>query len=248
MQMAWAGEMEGWLTSPPSWHLVGEPESVSRWEPVLRQAFDQPIEVISALSPPELASLTAERAAHADEAANLLPVEFTTRYQQQFVDRLWMRGLGAVIAVYLIGVAIYLVALQFALYRTRSVENEVARLGPAYTNALQLKAQSEVLKDRQELKFAALDCWKQLADLLPTAATLEGMNFSDGHRLTLNGTAPAGNVKELLEFEAGIRKATAHGQPMFDLKNSDNLTYRANPNPATVSWNLTMELKRAEVQ
>ena len=30
---------------------------------------------------------------------NLLPPEYTARYRQQFIDRLWMRGLGAVLMV-----------------------------------------------------------------------------------------------------------------------------------------------------
>ena len=32
----------------------------------------------------------------AEPRATLLPAEFSTRYQQQFYDRLWMRGLLAV--------------------------------------------------------------------------------------------------------------------------------------------------------
>jgi len=35
-----------------------------------------------------------------------VPEEFKVRYRQQFVDRLWMRGLGAIVAVYLIGVVV----------------------------------------------------------------------------------------------------------------------------------------------
>ena len=73
-----------------------------------------------------MAASTATRATQAEAQANLLPVEFATRYQQQFVDRLWMGGLGAVVGLYIIGVAIYFVALEVALIRTGHVEDTVA--------------------------------------------------------------------------------------------------------------------------
>ena len=85
----------------------------------------------------------------------------------------------------------------------------MAERGPTYTNALQLKAKFQVLKDRQDLKFAALDCWKIVAELLPDGVTLDGYNFSDGRKLTLSGSAPADQTKQLLDFDADIRKATA---------------------------------------
>src|ERR1041385_5707550 len=43
MQMAWAGELEGWLTAPPRWHIVAEEAVAREWEPALRKGLDQPI-------------------------------------------------------------------------------------------------------------------------------------------------------------------------------------------------------------
>jgi hypothetical protein len=239
LQMAWAGELDGWLTCKPAWHLVAESEVAAEWEPALREGLEQPIRVVAPLKPVELAALTARRAASADAQANLLPPEFVTRYQQQFYDRLWMRGLGALVGLYLIGLLIYGIAVMFASYRTEGVEGTVAALGPSYTNVLQLKAKYEVLKEREDLKFAALDCYKTVAELLPTDATLDGFNFSDGKRLGLQGTAPADKVPQLYEFESSIRK-----KELFDAIKSENLVYRANPGAATVTWNLTLQLKK----
>ena len=103
LQMAWAGELEGWLTAPPLWHLVADAPTAAEWEPALRAGLEQPVEVIAPVPVGGLAALTATRAAQAGLQANLLPAEFSTRYHQQFVDRLWMRGLGAVVALYLVG-------------------------------------------------------------------------------------------------------------------------------------------------
>src|SRR5439155_23266037 len=133
LQMAWAGEMEGWLKAPPHWHLVADATTAAQWEPVLREGLEQPVSLAPPLPDPELAALTARRAAHSDPRASLLPLEFSTRYQQQFVDRLWMRGLVAVVGLYLLGLAVYGVALGVATFRTRSVEKRVAALGGQYT-------------------------------------------------------------------------------------------------------------------
>ncbi len=245
-QMAWAGELEGWMTASPRWHLVADEAAVAVWEPGLRQGLDQPITLAPALPASELAALTARRAATAGVEGNLLPREFTERYHQQFVDRLWMRGLGAVAGIYLLGVAIYFVALGFATWRTTQVEQQMAQLGPTYTNAIQLRDRLTILKDRQDLKFAALDCWKKTAELLPENVTLDSMNFSDGRRLSLSGTAPADAVQSLLDFEGAMRKAKVEERSLFDAGKGDNLNYRANPGGSSVSWSFGLELLRAE--
>ena len=244
LQMAWAGELEGWLTAPPTWHLVADAPTAAEWEPALRAGLEQPVEVIAPVSTTGLAALTAARAALAGPQGNLLPTEFSTRYQQQFVDRLWMRGLGAVVALYLVGVLVYFARLQWELYRTNTVEQQVAELGPNYTNSIQLRDRFKVLKERQELKFAALECWKTVAELLPDGVTLDGYNFNDGKKLTLSGSAPADQVKRLLDFDADIRKAVVNGQLLFDPNAGDHVTYRSAP--SGVSWSCVLELKRSE--
>ena len=244
VQMAWAGEMEGWLTAPPTWHLVAHPPVAAQWEPAMREGMEQSVQVIDPVSPAGLAALTATRAAQAGPQANLLPAEYATRYHQQFVDRLWMRGLGAVLGLYLLGLLVYFGRLQVELYRTNSVEQTMAEQGPIYTNALKDKAMFQVLKDRQDLKFAALDCWKAVAELLPDGVTLEGYTFSDGRKLTLSGKAPSDQTKRLLDFDADIRKVASGGQPLFDPNAGDHVTW--DTRGAEVYWHCVLELKRTE--
>lgn len=245
MQLAWAGELEGWLTSPPEWHLVAD-VAAAEWEPALREGLEQPVETIRPLAAKEVAALTARRSAQSDPEVNLLPGEFAVRYHQQFVDRLWMRGLLAVGALYAAGVAIYMVILAYASFNTQRVEQQVAALGPTYTNAVQLRDRFRILKDRQELKYAGLDCWNTTARLLPENATLESINFTDGKRLTLSGSAPADQIQALYDFERDMRKATVDGQPLFDESKGESLQFRAQGTSAT--WTLILELKRTEVQ
>jgi hypothetical protein len=244
--VAWSGELDGWLTTPPRWHLVADPTTAAEWEPLLSQGLAESVEVIAPLPPPELAAATAQRAARAAPNASLLPVEYSVRYQQQFVDRLWMRGLGAVLALYVVGVLVYLVALEFLLFHKRGVDSQVAALSQSYTNAMQLKARYQVLSDRQELKYAALDCWNITAALLPEALTLEVLDFRDGKKLTLNGTAPADQVNMLLDFNEAMRKATSKDNPLF--RKFGDLQYNKAAGGGTVSWNFSCELNRVEAQ
>jgi len=155
-----------------------------------------------------------------------------------------MRSLGAVVVLYVLGVLIYFARLELELYRTGAVEDLAAKQGPIYTNALQSKAKFQVLKDRQDLKFAALDCWKAVAELLPDGVTLEGYNFNDGKKLTLSGTAPADQTKRLLDFDADIRKVAPKGQLLFDPNAGDHVTWDVRG--GVVSWHCVLELKRTE--
>jgi hypothetical protein len=148
--------------------------------------------------------------------------------------------------LYLLGVAIYMAMLAYATYRTDAVEAQVAQLGPTYTNAIQLRDRFSVLKERQDLKYAGLDCWSTTARLLRENMTLDSLVFSGGKRLTMAGTAPADQADQLYAFENDMRKASVRGQPLFDPDRGEGIQLRVQG--ATATWSLSLELKRAEVQ
>jgi hypothetical protein len=160
-----------------------------------------------------------------------------------------MRSLFAIAGIYTAGVTIYLIALGFANYRTGGVEQQMSDLGRSYTNALQLDKKLSILKERQELKFAGLDCYRAVAELMPETLTLENCNFSDGRRLTLNGTAPPDDVQKLYTFESDLRKYTLprNGQPLFDPFKTEVPTIRK-INEGTLNWSMGLELKRSEAR
>lgn len=245
-QLLWAGEMEGWLAHEPKWHLVADPVNAAEWEGWLRSALAAPVTTAAPLPPAELAASTARRATATAPGTALLPPEFTARYRQQFVDRLWLRGLFAAGAVYAIYVAVYLIAVQFLAYRTTKVEQQVSSLGGSYTNAIQLKARGEILKERQDLKYAALDCWRTVADQLPAGLVIQRFSFSDGRKVALSGTVTSDQISQIIDFNDAIRKVKRGDSPMFDPAKGDQLQYRQNGN--TVWWNFSLMLQRSEEQ
>jgi hypothetical protein len=243
--LAWSGELEGWLTASPKWHLVADPVNATEWETVLRAALNEPVTVSAPPAPEQLAAGTAKRAA-ASEKSNLLPAEFTARYHQQFVDRLWLRGLAYAGVAYAVFLVIYFCATAVLGYRTAKVEGNVARISNDYTNALQLKAVYDVLKERSQLKYAALDCWQRVAQETPPAVSLQRFSFADGQHLALSGTAPQEQINTLFDFNTSLKKKQVNGQYVFDQQKGDPVNPRTIPNG--VSWNLTLELLHVEAE
>lgn len=243
--MAWAGELEGWLTSPPRWHLVTHMGRTGDWEKVLPEDGEQSLQIVPPLPEVELAARTARRVVAADASLNLLPPEFATRYHQQFVDRLWGRGLLAVLALYGVSLMIYFIALGVLNFQTKRVESQVMQISQSYTNALQTKARFSVLKERQELKFAALDCWEAVAEAMPASLTLDSMNFNNGSRLSLAGSA--NDAGAVLDFSDKLRRAIARtGQPLFNPNRFEPPRTQMNPGGGAVRWSYELELKRTE--
>jgi hypothetical protein len=245
-QLCWAGEMEGWLTEPPKWHLVADPVSAAEWESLLRAVLDEPVRLTEPPPPAELAARTARRAAAASGAA-LLPAEFSARYHQQFVDRLWLRGLVTTGILYAIGVMIYFCATTVLNYRTVAVETQAAQLGDSYTNVLQLKARYAVLAKRQQLKYAALDCLKIVAEQLPASLSLQRSSFTDGKKLALSGVCSQDQIKLISDpgkFYDAVRKAKVNGQDIFEAAAIEPLIW--NGSGSTVNWHFTLQLKHAE--
>ncbi len=240
-QTAWAGELEGWLTAPPRVHVVTDNPSAEPW---LQQfVTGEAAEVVPSAPAAELATHTIRRLARNGASTNLLPPEYTARYRQQFIDRLWMRGLGAVLAVYLMGVAVYFGWVQFAQWRLDQVAEQAALLANSYTNTLQIKAHVNVLQDQIDLQYAALDCWKAVADYLPPEMTLQTLTF-DRKKLSLSGSVADDSRSKVGDFNEALRSVEVKGQSLFTKVNPPNMTQP--PGSQQVRWNFTCDLKRTD--
>jgi hypothetical protein len=244
-QLTWAGELEGWLVAQPKFHLVADGAIAGEWETILREALNEPVQVSKPVPLQELAARTARRATTAQSSnAALLPAEFSTRYHQQFVDRLWLRGLFATGFLYAVAVVIYFCAVGVLSIQTNKAEKNVAAISDNYTNALQLKARYDVFKQRQALKFAALDCWKVVAEQLPQEITLQRFSFANGQTLSLSGTTTPDQINTLFDFNSAMQKAAIKGQPMFDPHGGEAVSPKTGPNGVT--WNLSLKLQKTE--
>jgi hypothetical protein len=214
-QTAWAGELEGWLTGPINVRLVISPDESAYWEAIFRDWGDG-FETIAPPHQKELAALSAERCGGDGRATSLLPAEFAERFRQQFIDRLWMRGLVGVAAVYILGVLFYFGMLYVFQMKNDAVKRDLANMGPEYTNSLDNVQQINILKTRGALKFAALDCWRAVAENLPDSMTMDIMFFQRG-KLELNGTIASDSPEDVGTFNEALRTYTnpVTHEPLF---------------------------------
>ena len=247
MQVAWAGEMEDWLALPVKWRIVADEETAIRWRALIGDWAEDGVEVHPALNRPGLARFSALRSVRGEPAADLLPIEFATRYQQQYIDRLWMRGLGAVVGVYIAGVIIYMAILQFYTFKDSRLKGEIASIANTYTNVLRLKERVLVMEEQLNLKYAALDCWKVASELLPEGFNLANLVFGQrGRSLQLYGTAPPDQRDKVIEYNDALRTAIANGKLLFKDVSPPNMNSRAgSPN---INWNFECRLNVSDAE
>ena len=69
-----------------------------------------------------------------------------------------------------------------------------------------LKHQMEILQERSTLKYAMLDVWKDVAEMLPEGFTVQEFQFRNGSSFSINGTASADQARQNAEFGDSIRK------------------------------------------
>ncbi len=241
-QMAWAGELEGWITGAPRRFLVTSPELAAVWQPLLQESPEQPVQVVAPLPDSAIAQLTARRAVRENAAASLVPPEYTARYRQQFVDRIWMRIVFAVAILYLFGVFIYLALVQVIDFRVSKVEAQTRSLAGSYTNALRLKEQVRVMQDQLNLQFAGLESYKAVAQQIPEGVTLDGMNFQRGRTIALYGTAADDARSKVNDFSDALRRTMSNGQPLFKNVTVPAITSRG----GQVHWNFAADLAKGE--
>ncbi|MBI5774241.1 MAG: hypothetical protein HZA89_10920 [Verrucomicrobia bacterium] len=240
---AWAGELENWLTSEPVWHLVADANLAAAWHGAMNKWAGRSVELLTPLTESELAKCSAERAARQDGAANLMPAEFIARYRQRFVDRLWMRSLGVVLALYIGGVLIYFGALQVLNLQLKRLENQVAELSEDFTKTQQLKARTLIVVDQINLRFAALDAWRAIAEKMPEELTLQSFAFSRGRSLNLNGISS--DASKVTDYSEALGRLMGKDQPLFARVELRNV--RTGPGALgaeTTSWAIECELSR----
>jgi hypothetical protein len=244
-QSVWAGELEGWLNLPVKWHLISPNETTAYWESWLSNWAGQPVTVISALDKQALAEYSAQRLVRKESTANLLPPEHRARYRQQFIDRLWMNGLGAALGVYLAGVVIYFGVLHLVKYQNDNLQVELRQISRSYTNAMRLEERIEVVENQLNLKFAALDSWRAVSEHLPQGLILNQLTFSRGESLQLGGFAPSDQEHLLTDYNEALRKETVNGHPLFSDVTQPNWSRRPGPSgPQTIHWTFNCSINR----
>jgi hypothetical protein len=235
--------MDGWLRTLPEVELRAGPVAAAALEPALRAWRGQSIHTQPRIELAETAELSVREAVKR-QSSGLVPDEIRMRHRQKFVDGLWMRGLATAGVAYMACVFIYLIALNIQKYRLDDLKDDVNSMARKYTNAIQLKAQIDILQEQVDLRYAALDCWKAVVERLPETLTLEQLDFRGGRTLMLRGITTEESRADVTKFNSELIKATVDGQPIFSEVRPASINQRGN----TLAWDFNAELKRAEPQ
>ena len=242
-QVVWASELDGWLSAEPTAHLVAEGELAAEFELLLREFSGQSVDVRQPQAEPALAQLTATRA-RASQPVALLPAEYATRYRQLFADRIWMRSLGAVVMLYLLGVLGYFAAIEWARHQQDSVKQAHRGIAQTYTNTLQTAQRVKILQNQMNLKYAALDSFKAVAEQMPEGLILNSFSFQRGSKVALFGSAPQNEPGKITDFVRNLQAVEANGRRIFSNVTSPSI--RANPTTGQNSWSFECELANPE--
>jgi hypothetical protein len=247
-RLSWAGELEGWLPEARTLHLVTDAATAAAWGPLLEARLGVPVESRERPSEEALALAAARDAVAGGKRANLLPPESGLRYQQQFTDRLWMGGLLTMLSVYLACVLVYLGAVEVQKVRRDRLANEFGEVNTGYTNALRMKAQTQVLQETMNLRYAALDCWLAAVEAMPEELVLENLSFSGGQQsLQLTGLAPADQEGRITEYWQALRRKVVGNTNLFSdvqLRPTQTRTIQGTPQ---IQWTFSCKLQRPEI-
>lgn len=242
-QVAWAAELEGWIGSTPAVQLHAMPEVAAQFQPALEEWSGQPVTTVAPVAANAVAELVATNALK-PTAGSLIPTEILVKARQQFIDGIWMRGLGFAGLMYAVGVVGYLIYLNLLTGTLDEKKSLAIQYGKAYTNTIQLREQVSILEEQVTLKFAALDSWRAAAELLPLSLNMSSLSFDKGKTLSLSGYGPQGSSKEVANYESELRKAKVGDQPLFASVKTESIETKG----ANTTWRITAQLKRTERQ
>lgn len=248
-QTAWAGEIEGWIKSYSEWHLVADTETASLWAAELSLRIPEKIKTYAAPTEAKLAALSARHSVRSNGRVSLLPADYAATYRQQFIDGLWMKSVGVLLSLYVIGLLIYFGAVQVLRFQEYRLENLVRDLTPGHTNAIQSQARIQVLQEQSNLRFAALDCWRAASEMLPTELTLEHLIFTEGRALQLHGYTQNENQTKITDYNQSMRTATNANGLLFSNVSTPNISLvPGQAGPQTAKWVFNCELNTKEDQ
>lgn len=245
-QTVWSGELDGWLSGAPTCHLVADEELATLFEPVLREFSNQDVHVEPTIEQRALTNLTANRSAYTNPHATLLPRETSKRYHQSFVDGLWMRSLGVVLLVYIFGVLLYFVGIEWAKFQRTEAENHLNSIALSYTNTVQAGLRVQILQNQMNLKYAALDSFRAVAEKLPEGIQLNSFNFQRGSQVSVFGTAPQNAPGKISEFVDKLRVAESDGRSLFSTVRAPNIS--SQPGTQLNRWDFVGELSNPETK
>ena len=241
-RMHLAGELEGWLKGEPDTiHLLSPPDLAGPWQATLGDWSPLPLESSPLSSHEEQAAISAGRAARQESQADLLPEAHRIRYRQQFVDGIWMKGVGAMVLCYILGVLVYFVMVEWAGREQRDLRVLHRRTAIEFTNVVRLENRIRILEEQKILRSMPLDCLLAISSRLPEKMELGQFEFRP-ESVVIKGTVEEASDEIPWEFHDALHEIEAeNGRKLFSDIAFSGVT-PAPGNPEIRHWEMTCTL------
>lgn len=207
------------------WHRGSAPEPLLQR---LREQFPNPVHSAPLDTLPPLAEGLLRRAHERQGIMDLAPASWQQAEAALRARRRLLVISGTLLGLWALGMGILLGGLQFKKQQLARLQTRLEHLTPAADNARAVRNRVRILEQYVERKYSALECFREISDLLPPGITLKSIKYHKGKNLELSGEADA--VTLIYDFKKELEKSqlfvkteltktqrTAQGKEVFKL-------------------------------
>jgi Tfp pilus assembly protein PilN len=214
------------LSAISVWHRgATTPESLLHR---LREQFPNPVHATSLDTLPPLAEGILRRSLDRQGTMDLAPASWQLAESAHRARRRIIQISVSLFGIWALGMATLFGGLQYQKQRLGRLQTNLEALTPAAENARMVRERVRILHQYIERKYSALECFREIADLLPPGITLKSINYRKAKNLELTGEADA--VTLIYDFKKELEKSqlfvktdltrvtrTAQGKEVFKL-------------------------------
>jgi Tfp pilus assembly protein PilN len=169
------------------WHAAG---FGSDFLAALGAAIGRPLQTHALDSLPALSEGLARRAAaRTADTLDLAPPDWKTASATRRTRQRVMIAVGALVGVWLLAAAVFLILLQIRTSGLNKVKAESRRLSGPAGEVRQLQAQLQALERYSDRTFSGIECLREVSALLPAGVELTSLNYKKYTSVTLRGEA-----------------------------------------------------------
>lgn len=154
---------------------------------------------------PSLAEGLSRRALATIPLLDLAPAEWHKADASRRARRRLLTAGGSLLGIWAVCMAVLFGGLQYQKQRLARQESQLAELAPAADNARALRARAKTLEQYIERQHSALECLREVSDLLPPGIELKSFNYHKAKTLELSGEADA--VSLVFDFKKEMEKS-----------------------------------------
>lgn len=184
------------------WHRGESPDLL---KPLLREHFPVPVHLNDLGALPTLAEGLLRRALDPATHMDLAPAAWRQAETARRTRRLLAAAILVLVGAWALAMAILFGGLQYQKQRLGTLEATLTELTPAADKARAVREQVHTLQQYIERKHSALECLREVSDLLPPGIDLKSMAYHKAKTVELSGEADAAAL--VFDFKKEMEKS-----------------------------------------